>query len=92
MAFTIGQRWITGKSRWRCFHPLGRGTEEGPSKSLFGIIGVGVELLMRKQCEGGRVTAGGGSGAEPPVGQGSIFCHNPEPPYSIPGLLMCSPG
>lgn len=38
--------------------------------------------------EGGRVSAGGGSGA----GQGGISCHSPEPPCSIPGLLMCSAG
>lgn len=27
MAFTIGQRWNAGKSRWGCFHTPGRGTK-----------------------------------------------------------------
>lgn len=64
------QRWIAGKSRWRGFHSLSRGLKEGPSRSVFGITSVGTELLMGEQGEGSRVTAGGGSGAEPPVGQG----------------------
>lgn len=79
VAFTIGQRWIAGKSRWRGFSSLGRGLKEGPSRSLFGITGVGTELLM------GVLVLSHQWARE-------ISCHHPEPPYSIPGLLMCSPG
>lgn len=92
LAFTIGQRWFTGRAGGGAFILLVEGLKEVPSGSFFGIIGVGTRLLMWEQGEWSRVTVGGGSGAEPPVGQGDISCHSPEPPCSVPGLLMCSPG
>lgn len=92
LAFTVGQRWITGRAGGDTFILLVEGLREGPSGSLFGFIDVGTELLMWEQGECSRVTVGGGSGAESLLGQENISCHSPELPCSVPGLLMCSPG